>query len=270
MYADDVQFFLSGNVGSIRDTVERLNYDLNRVFNWAKANGLLLNPTKSKCLIIHRNKYFHPHAPDIIINGQKVDVVTRAKNLGVIFNSSLSWTDHVNSAAGQTYARLRALWFSHSYTPLNIRILLAKTLLVPGLIYGCELFANCDSGSLRRLNVAFNSIIRYVYGLNRRQRVAHLANSLYGFSFQTLLNSKALIFLQKLIVKRTPHNLYYKLRFARSSRGRKIIPFRRRCLVSEWHFFISTIRLWNTLPSNIQSISNPFIFQKRILQLYRD
>ncbi|XP_075159066.1 uncharacterized protein LOC142232218 [Haematobia irritans] len=87
MYADDVQVFLSGNVGSIRDTVERLNYDLNRVFNWAKANGLLLNPTKSKCLIIHRNKHFHPHAPDIIINGQKVDVVTRAKNLGVIFNS---------------------------------------------------------------------------------------------------------------------------------------------------------------------------------------
>ncbi|XP_075158103.1 uncharacterized protein LOC142231377 [Haematobia irritans] len=99
MYADDVQVFLSGNVGSIRDTVERINNDLNRVFNWAKANGLLLNPTKSKCLIIHRNKHFHPHAPDIIINDQKVDVVTRAKNLGVIFNSSLSWTDHANSAA---------------------------------------------------------------------------------------------------------------------------------------------------------------------------
>ncbi|XP_075150655.1 uncharacterized protein LOC142224753 [Haematobia irritans] len=193
MYADDVQVYLSGNAGSIRDTVERLNNDLNRVFNWPKANGILLNPTKSKCLIIHRNKHFHPHAPDIIINDQKVDVVTRAKNLGVIFNSSLSWKNYVNSAAGQTYARLRALWFCHSYTPLNIRILLAKTLLVPGLIYGCELFATCDSGSLRRLNVAFNSTIRYVYGLNRRQRVIHLANSLYGFSFQTLLNSKALI-----------------------------------------------------------------------------
>ncbi|XP_075157516.1 uncharacterized protein LOC142230773 [Haematobia irritans] len=215
MCADDVQVFQSGNVGSIRDTVERLNNDLNRVFNWAKANGLLLR-----------------------------------------LNNDLN--------------RVKSAVFSHSYTPLNIRILLAKTLLVPGLIYDCELFANCDSGSLWRLNVAFNSIIRYVYGLTRQQRVTHLANSLYGFSLQTLLNSKALIFLQKVIVKRTPDNLYYKLRFIRSSRGRKIIPFSRRCLVSEWHFFISTIRLWNTLSSNIQSISNPFIFKKRILQMYRN
>ncbi|XP_059219737.1 protein sidekick-2-like [Stomoxys calcitrans] len=99
---------------------------------------------------------------DVTINRQKIDIVSSAKNLGVIFNSSLTWSNHVNAIAGQTYAKLRTLWITHSYTPIEVRTLLAKMFLIPGLIYGCELFANCDSLSQRKLNVVFNSIIRHI------------------------------------------------------------------------------------------------------------
>ncbi|XP_075157774.1 uncharacterized protein LOC142231041 [Haematobia irritans] len=145
MYADDIQIFLSSPVGDTSECLGKLNQDLDRVFRWATANGLLLNPQKSKCLIIHKNRRFSLSNADIMLNGQKIDVVTSAKNLGVVFNSTLSWSSHVNTAVGQTYAKLRALWVTHSYTPVNIRLLLAKSLLLPGLIYGSELFANCDS-----------------------------------------------------------------------------------------------------------------------------
>ena len=47
-YADDVQLHLSCSVLSITVNVNRLNNDLDRKYNWAKANEPCLNPHKSK------------------------------------------------------------------------------------------------------------------------------------------------------------------------------------------------------------------------------
>ena len=54
---------------------------------------------------------------------------------------------------------------------LNIRQLIAKHYLLPGLRYGCELFAYCDSVSNEKLNVLLNNIVRFVYGLRRYDHV---------------------------------------------------------------------------------------------------
>ena len=69
---------------------------------------------------------------------------------GIIFN-------HVNSLVVQAYIMLRILWPTQLHMPLNTRILIAKTHLIP-LLYGCELFRNCNSSSKRKL---FNNIADY-------------------------------------------------------------------------------------------------------------
>ena len=81
------------------------------------------------------------------------------------FNCNLTWDDHINSLVGLTYIKLRALWSTQLYISLKTRILIAKTYLIPCLLYGCELFGNCDSSSKRKLNVLFNNIARYVCNL---------------------------------------------------------------------------------------------------------
>lgn len=55
MYADDVQLYISSTRKSLRNSLCRLNDDLERIRTWATANGLSLNPSKSKCLIISKN-----------------------------------------------------------------------------------------------------------------------------------------------------------------------------------------------------------------------
>ena len=53
------------------------------------------------------------------------------RNLGIIFNSNLTWNDHINSLVEQTYIKLRTLWSIQLYIPLKIRILIAKIYLIP-------------------------------------------------------------------------------------------------------------------------------------------
>ena len=94
------------------------------------------------------------YLPPIHINNVNINLVESVKNLRVIFNKQLNWSDHIKAAnCGKTFAMLRKLWMTQYFTPIPIRMLLAKTYLLPTLIYGCELFASCDAVSRRRLNV---------------------------------------------------------------------------------------------------------------------
>lgn len=262
MYADDVQLYLSSPLQDVAANIRRLNGELDRVHRWATANGLCLNPRKSKCLMICK-KSMHPNTGlDILLNGVKIDIVDSAKNLGLVFNNRLTWTNHINTLVGQTYAKLRSLWSTQYFIPLSVRQLIAKSYLLPGLTYGCELFANCDSTSKRKLNVIYNNIVRYVYGLGRYAHLSQYCSRLYGVTFDSLLNIRVLLLLHKIIYSETPRYLSDTLQFARSLRGRKIIIPLHRLHVSEWHFFIHAARLWNCLPPTQQTNSNANSFRK--------
>lgn len=268
MYADDAQLYLSSPAKLLKENIEKLNLDLNSIYCWATANGLCLNPQKSKCIIIRKNSANISVENHISINGQQIQIVNSAKNLGIIFNSNLTWSNHINALVGQTYVKLRSLWSTHYLIPLKIRSLLAKTYLVPGLIYGCELFSKCDSESQRKLNVLYNNIVRYVYGLRRFDHISAYASSLFGVSFESLLKIKTLTLMHKIIYTGKPQYLYSQIRLARSPRGKRLIIPKHRCLVSEWQFHVKAARLWNTLPHSLQLNSNAEHFKKLLFQFF--
>lgn len=270
MYADDAQLYTSCSYDMVDQCISSLNHDLQRVNTWASANGLSINPRKSKCIVIQKRLSRYNVAPDIYINGQLIEVVKSAKNLGVIFNESLTWTDHINYASGRTFSMLRTLWATQYCTPLRIRILLAKSYLIPSLIYGCELFAKCDASSKRRLNVAYNCIIRYVFGLKRHSRISMFSSLLYGFSFENLLKLRVLVFLHKIIYSRQPDHLFNKLSFAHNCRGKRIRTMSYRTLMSQWQFFVFAVQLWNSIPHSIQTLVTAREFRCNIMKLFSD
>lgn len=267
MYADDVQIYLGAKLDSIDDAVREVNYDLQKIQDWASANGLCLNPLKSKCLVIHGRTRKHNFDVNIVLNGRQIKVVQSVKNLGIIFNNTLTWSNHINSIVGATYGKLRALWATQSFTPQRIRLLLAKSQLMPSLLYGCELFSCCDSVSKRRLNVIFNNICRYVYGVRKHDHITTFSTLLYGVTLDNLFKTRALLLLQKILYSKCPPYLFDRIRLTRSNRGNMLIPLRHGTLVSDWQYYIYTIRLWNSLPHSIQTTSNPTRF-KKLLQDY--
>ena len=98
--------------------------------------------------------------------------------------------------------------------------------------------------------------MRYVYGLRRYDHVSCFSLKLYGVSCNILFGIRILLLQHKIIQSVSPRYLSYKIRFAKSLRGKKIIISLRRYLVSEWHFFIHAARLWNCLKHSQQLNSN--------------
>lgn len=138
--------------------------------------------------------------------------------------------------------KLRTLWSKQYIFPFKIRILLANSLL----------FANCEANSKQKLKFLYNNIIRYVYELGYFDHITPYNQTLYGISFDNLLNHRSLLSLHKIIYTQKPNYLNERIQFTRSSRGRRIRPVRYHCLVSEYHFFVKPIRLWNALPRYLQ------------------
>ena len=72
---------------------------------------------------------------EISINGNKIDFVGPATNLGIVFNNRLSWSNHITVIVGRTYSRLQSLWAVIDSSPFAIRMKLAKTYLISVLLY---------------------------------------------------------------------------------------------------------------------------------------
>lgn len=269
IYADDVQIYISEHVDNLNLCVDNLNADLENISSWAFNNGLCINPTKSKCIFISKRGQSQNINFCLKINSAIIEVVKHAKNLGVIFNDELTWSTHINATSGKVHGMLRNLWAVQTSTPPQIRMLLAKTYLIPTLLYGSEIFENCNCTDLQKLNVTYNNIARYVFNKKRYDRISYYSYKLFNVTFTNYLKYKSLSFLHKIIYTKEPKYLFETLQFSRSNRGKKIIQIRFRSARSERQFFIPAVRSWNTLPSCLQTISNAHHFKKELLNFLK-
>ena len=268
MYADDVQLYSNCLHSKINEEISKINVDLQHVKEWTSQNGLSVNPAKSKCLCISNSPLDVSTLPSVVFDNEPTEFVNKAKNLGVIFNNKLNFDDHVNATAGKIYGILRPLRCAQNYTPEHIRILMAKACVMPILLYGCELFANCSSESKRKLRVAFNNLIRYVYKLGPFESVSSHATRLYGLNFDTLLNVRTLLFLHRVLTEKEPTYLFEKFQWLRSTRSRQLLVPNHNRSSSEKHFFLHSIDLWNKLPLTLRSNQSWTHFRKHLISAF--
>ena len=85
------------------------------------------------------------------------------------------------------------LWTVIDSILFSIRMQLAKTYLIPVLLYGCEISVNCDSHDKWKLNLAYNNIARYVFLKGRQNHISHSAYQIFGVKIDNLLKISCLI-----------------------------------------------------------------------------
>ncbi|XP_059217457.1 uncharacterized protein LOC131994675 [Stomoxys calcitrans] len=120
MYADDVQLFSSAKPNCVQSCINNINCDLNEIQNWASKNSLCLNPSKTKLMKILKRSTTQIPPVRATLNNSVIETVDTSCNLGVIFNSKLTWTNHINKAVGKVQGMLRSLWSVRTSTPFQI------------------------------------------------------------------------------------------------------------------------------------------------------
>ena len=66
-----------------------LNDDLAVISDWCSRWGMLVNPSKSRGMLISRSRTVEPLFSDLLIDGSVVEMVSELKILGVILESAV-------------------------------------------------------------------------------------------------------------------------------------------------------------------------------------
>lgn len=131
---------------------------------------------------------------------------------------------------------------------MQTRLILVKTLLAPIITYGSQLYSCMDSISKQKLNVAFNSCIRFVHSLRPSDYVSHMTHCIFGSSLMTHFTIEICKYIFKIIRSRVPEYLYDKFEFSSSNRTYNLNIPRSSSLQTRRSFFVLGARIWNNLP----------------------
>ena len=84
-----------------------LNDDLAAISDWCSRWGILVNPSKTRGVLISRT--VEPLFPDLAIDGSVVETVSELKILGVILDSKLTFEKQVRAIAASALMRVGIL-----------------------------------------------------------------------------------------------------------------------------------------------------------------
>lgn len=264
MFADDVQLHASGLVSNIDNIFANLNLDLAAINRWALNNKLVLNPKKSTCIAITRCTLANIVFPELYLGNEIISRSSSAKNLGVYFDSKLSWAVHVRHICSYVRGALRRLWMIAWALPTDTKLRLIRSLVVPYFTYGCRVFSSISKELHKKLNMAINACTRFVYGLRKFDRLGNKRNAILKCSLQDLYNNYCCLLLAKIIKTREPKYLYDRLQFAQSDRTRNLIPPARRLSSLDDLFFIKGVTLWNALPARLKNLETYTSFKTQL------
>jgi hypothetical protein len=262
LYADDAKIFK--RIDCRLDCL-LLQRDIDSIAAWCETWQLKLNI--SKCVYIRFGLVVRPSF-DYNILGVLLEKVTSTKDLGVIFDSKLMFSEHCNSVVSKGFARVSMLLKCFYSRDRNFQIKLFNTFVRPVLEYNSPIWSPHllkDIAAIERVQKFFTKNLRGLKNLSYTERLSILNQpSLATRRIRTdliflykILHGLVDTDLQKLFVMTSVH---VHDRILRGHAVKLYAPKPRSdCL--KYDFVNRVIKHWNSLPGNICENESLAIFK---------
>lgn len=254
LYADDTQIYFSFDPSKVNESIRFMNEVLLTVEQWCNTNNVVINAKKSQAMLISNALARVRPTNTLTINGETIDWVDSARNLGFQMNSTLTHKDHINNISNQAIATISMLRQSRVPLTQGMRLHLVKTLVLPKFLYCSQIYQFTIGENWKTLDRAFKIAIRYIFSLGYKDPVSHL--------FPIVINCKSLgnylkmhfcLFLYRLLKTSEPKYLLDELDYTTNARHVKFVPKHRHYVSTAMCFYSDGLRkVWNSLPDFVR------------------
>ena len=152
-YADDTQLYVQLTPTNCNTTKASLQECLSDVQRWMNRNKLKLNPEKTDFIVFgnksQRDMLSSCFPVDIL--GNELSPTDKVRNLGVVFDSDFSFSDHVVSVCRSCFMGIRDLRRIRRHLSRNMAVIVANALVSSRLDYCNSLFRSLSCRNIRRL-----------------------------------------------------------------------------------------------------------------------
>ena len=272
-YADDTQIYIPCTSSDFLTNIEFLQNVQHTIQNWLSANFLKLNNSKTEVILIgtpHSITQCKTLTNSITFQNIKFDWLPTVKNLGVIFDESLSFLPHIKNCRKKCFFLLRNLSQLRSYFNRTSFEIIVNALITSRLDYCNSLFSGLPASSLSLLQSIQNYAVRLIFGCTRRTPITPLLSELHWLPISDRIKFKILLITYKLVHHSTPAYLLSQIRFksSRLLRNHDNLlleePRSHSARMGDRAFSIHAPQLWNSLPYHIRNSSSISSFKKSL------
>lgn len=271
MYADDIQIYFHFKLEDINKAVGFVISDIKSLIEFLIKHNLNLNISKTQAMILGTRRYLNMLAdtPSITVNGANISYVTHVCNLGVIFDETLSWTDHINSVVSKVLSTVAQLKRNINCLPVSVRQKLVQSLVVPIIDYGSVLFSDATVHSQIKLKRLLNSCVRFVLNVPKYDHITEHYRKLQWLDVEQRRTFAIAQLTRKILKFKTPPYIYDKFTFMSNihSHGNRhseyLLQIPNTRLEKYKHSFIVTAcRTWNEYKLHQYSTLSDNMFKK--------
>ncbi len=225
------------------------------------SNFLKLNDDKTELVLIGNPKRLAKiHDFELSIGSIKVKPSPCARNLGVYFDSSLSFKPFVQKSAATATYHIRSLVAIRDHLPRELVRRLCTSLVISRLDYCNAVLTGLPKSSLRPLQLALNMAARLIYKAKRSCHVSPLLKELHWLPIEKRIEEKILTITFKARNAFAPSYLtellrdFTPVRTLRSSDFPTLaVPSFKLKTVGDRSFCSAGPRAWNSLPPSLRT-----------------
>lgn len=165
-YVDDSKVYLSFSLSDMDAAVKKLEQDLHRVAKWCCENHLLINPDKTKFILIGTRQLMSRLPANLSVSflGKTLEPVTSAKDLGVILDPHLTYDEHTSKLASSCLSKLRQInRVKDSFDPKTLK-LIVSSLVFSKMTYCSTVWSNSAASNIKKLQLVQNFACKIVTG----------------------------------------------------------------------------------------------------------
>ena len=146
---------------SMKRINKHINHDLSLIVQWLRSNKISLNADKTELVIFSpKRKQITKHL-NFRISGQKIEISTRVKYLGIQIDQHLNWNEHIKNIIPKLSRAIGVLSKIRHYVPKFLLKTIYYSIFNSHLIYACQVWGQ-NENCLKKLSSLQNKAIRII------------------------------------------------------------------------------------------------------------
>ena len=264
IFADDTT--LHSSAADVSNVQHSLQCSLNDVSKWCSLNQMILHPQKTKCMIItSRQKHqLHPLNLNLSINNNPIEQVKSHKVLGTIIDDQLSWKIQIDAICKKMSRGLYLLNRLTFYIDSDARKIFFNAHCLSHINYASTVWSCAAQDHLKKLNSLYKRATKIILP-NPLLSTLEKQTTLDILPLNKQLEFNKIISVFKARNQLAPDYITQLLKrsSSRYSFSNYLLP-RTRIDMFKTSFSFSGALLWNSLPTDIKTISSLSNFKSKL------
>ena len=273
-YADDHQLYISFKPSSdnLETAISSMNKCIEIVRKYMLKNQLKINDKKTEFLVIGTPQQLEKISNlTVKVGNSQITPTANAKNLGVIFDQSMTMEKHVNSVSKKAFHQLIKIRQLRKFLDKKATLSLVHSFITSSIDYCNNIYYGQPKYIIRKLERIQNAAAKLITNSKKYDHVTPILKQLHWLPPEKRILFKIAILTYKCLNQLAPDYLcklikrYEPARNLRSSEQHLlVIPRTNTKTLGTKSFSVSAPTIWNNLPLKIRQINSQNIFKAKL------